>query len=117
MEIPSRAIAIANLVLGVLYLSISLIIPIFILPSVTQTYSALNINKPSFTFTYIILGVVMLMGMINLFFGFKILNKKNDKYLKYGIIFAVVTFFLGSFLTAIASLSVTSSIYNMTSQF
>lgn len=118
MKISNKVIAIANLILGIFYIIAPIIFPIFLFPEVTRFYSDFNITtKPSFTFTYIVLGIVGLMGATNLFFGFKILKSKDNKYIKYGITSAIITFILGSLLIGVAHLPVIFSIYNTTSQF
>ncbi len=59
------------------------------------------------------------MGIGNLFFGFKLVSKSEnkEKYFKYGVALLIISFFLGGLFASVATLSITTPIYNMSSQF
>jgi len=109
-------IAIINLILGVFYLLTPLLFLFFggkenlyFIPYMKELLLAQTYN--SFTYIaagYLVVGAIMLMGIINLTFCLKILKHRDkvDKYLKYGIISAIIAFFLGGFYTANVTLPI-----------
>lgn len=114
-----KIVGILNLFLGVLEVVYPLFALIFTLPKLTRLYSDFGAEMPSFTPTYLILGIVVLIGVGNLFFGFNLISKsgKKDKYFKYALILVIASLLLGGVFYSITSLSVILPIYNLTSQF
>jgi len=114
-----KIVGIVNLFLGALEIICPLFALIFTIPRITALYSEFNAEGPSLVPTYLVLGILILMGIGNLFFGFNLISKseKKDKYFKYALILIIASFLLGGVFSSIASLSVILPIYNLTSQF
>jgi hypothetical protein len=120
-KLINKLIGIINIFLGVLYIASPLVYQlvnqIFVLPRINQMYADFNINaKPSYTLSYIILGIMVIMGVVSLFLGLSVLKNKDNKYLKYGITMAIIFFVLYGILIGVANLPIIFSIYNLTSQ-
>lgn len=115
-----KIIGIVNLLFGASQFLISIIFPLFLFPNLIQTYTDLNVNSEfNLTGGYIVVLLILIIAITSLVIGVKGLtvSKEKEKYLKYGVISAVATFFLTGVLVAILNFSVTSQIYNLTSQF
>lgn len=113
-----KIVAIIELFLGLLQLTSALAMLLFVIPKLSSVYSDFNV-KASPINSYIALILVLLMGIVNLFFSFKLFanSKKNkEQYFKYGIISAISTFFLMGVFIGIANFSILSPLYNLTSQ-
>jgi hypothetical protein len=114
-----KIVGILNLFLGVSEIIYPLFALAFAITRLTTLYSGFSTEVPSFISIYLILGVVISMGAGNLFLGFNLVSKsgKKDKYFKYALILLIASFLLGGILSGIATLSIISPIYNLTSQF
>lgn len=112
-----KIIGVVNLLFGIFQVVCPLFIIFITLPRLTAMYSEFNVQGAFLTPTYLILGVVMLIGIGNLFFGFSLVSKseKKEKYFKYALMLIIASFLFGGILFSIASLSTILPIYNLTS--
>ena len=68
-----------NLFLGVLEVIYPLFTLVFTIPRLTTLYSEFGAEMPSFTSAYLIFGLIMLMGIGNLFFGINLVSKSKKR--------------------------------------
>lgn len=114
-----KVVAAINLFLGIIQAIILVVFLVFTLPKLMSLYSEFNAKQPSYSLTYLGLGIVLLIALASLFTGFKLISKtkeNKDKYFYAGIILIVVTFVLSGLFTGIGSLSAILPIYNLTSK-
>lgn len=115
-----KIVGIIDLLLGVPQLLMAIIFPLSVFPKLSQVYADFNVSsQPNFTSGYVMVVLLLIISVVNLFLGIKgfIKSKQNEKYFKYGIISAVISFFLTGILGEILTTSVILPIYNLTSQF
>lgn len=118
----NKVVGFIDLFIGVAQFLSPFLFFFFILPEIDRLYSSLpgiTEPKPNLSGSYFMTGVMALIGIFNLFLGFKnlFLAKENKKYFKYGLISAIVTFSLSGILSATLYLPVILSLYNLSSQF
>lgn len=119
-----KIVAILNLLLGISEILSPFIYLGTALPALNKMYSdfesmGYTANLPSFTFTYFMFGVIVIMGIVNLFLGIKLFSQSKEsreRYLKYGTISAIVAFVLFGILFGVATLPVILSIHNLIPQ-
>jgi hypothetical protein len=114
-----KIVGILNISLGVLetiYAAFALIIT---LPKLNELYFELGAKRPSYTSTYLILGFILIIGLVNLFLGLKLFTKseKREAYFIYALISLIASFFLGGIFSGIFTLSIIVPIYSLISQF
>ena len=111
-----KTVGILNLFLGILEVFFALFAFVFIVPKLTSLYSEFGTELPSFVSIYLILGVIILMGIGNLFFGFNLISKpeKKDKYFKFALFLLIASFLLSGIFS---SIGIILPIYDLTSQF
>ena len=87
-----------NLLLGILELAISVIALVIFIPELAESFKDIGVTTPpSFLPIYLSFGLVIIVGIANLFVGSKLLSKgqqQKSRYFKYGIILAATTFIL-----------------------
>ena len=111
---------VVNFLLGIGQTTLSAILLIFVLPKLTAIFSQLDVNIQSkLNIAYSALMLILIMGSVNLFFSIKSFKETKDKerYFKYGLLFATMSFFLVGVLMSIANLNIISPMYNLTSRF
>lgn len=114
-----KIVGIINILFGIPQLLISSL-PLFIVPKLSSLYTDFNVkSQQNFISGYIVAILIFAMAMINLFLGVKgfTKSKKKEKYFKYGIISASVTFFLTGILVLVMVSTVILPIYSLTSQY
>lgn len=114
-----KVVGFVNLLLGVLLMIFPLIIAFVILPSLTELYTKIG-TAPSSGSICFSLGAAFLVGAVDLFLGFNLLKgpeESRERYLKYGVISALVSLILPGVLNATTILQVIYPLYNLSSQF
>ncbi|KPJ70659.1 hypothetical protein AMJ51_01405 [Microgenomates bacterium DG_75] len=109
-------LGIFNFLLGLGQIVLPIICIAVVIPRLTLLYSEFVTMPPSFYLTYLILGLVIFMGIANLFIAFK-LFAKTEKYFKYGIILAIATFILTGIFMVLANFWSIYMIYNLPAEF
>jgi membrane protein implicated in regulation of membrane protease activity len=114
-----KVMGLINLIFGIMLLIISPIFPSFIIPGLGEMYEGMEIDlQLPLIGVYVATALIFVSAIINLFVGIKGITKNNnkDKYFNYGIIAALISFFLPGVLAVILNFSVIYPIYNITSQ-
>lgn len=115
-----KVVGAVNFIFGSLQVIYPLLMAFMTVPKLMQLYSEFSVGKPSLAPTYLALGFNLLLGVMNIFFAFKLFSKQKavqEKYFKFGLGMAVASFLLlgvSSFLTV---LSAVIPVYQMTSHF
>lgn len=106
-----------NFLLGISQILISFLQILFVSPKLQTLSTDLDASIPSYTDTVWVLAI--LMGIANIFVGFKIItsqSEKKEKYFTYGFFIAITTFLLFGFLVAFNTMYSLSNIYSTVGQ-
>lgn len=112
-------IGILDLLFGIPLVLQSLAMSIFTIPKLLALYSDSGIDIATISIrTYISLIIIAILGTINLFFGFKLFSSPTkEKYFKFGLASALISFALFGVLVGSLVLSVILPIYQLTTSF
>jgi hypothetical protein len=113
-----KLIAYSELLLGLFQVIYGGTLSFIVIPKLSILYSEFNLPI-SVLQKYGISVIIILLGLINIFFTFKILKSQGaikEKYLKSGAIYLLINFILTGIAGAISVLSIINPIYQMTSQ-
>lgn len=107
-----------NIFFGVMFSLMPILIYVFvIMPQIEllEKFGGQNQNEIGI---YTIFGLMLAMGLGNLFLGYKLLKDKNsNSVFKLGLIIAIGSFIGFSILSAFATTLITTPIYEMTRSF
>ncbi|MBU0708274.1 hypothetical protein KJ596_00810 [Patescibacteria group bacterium] len=116
-----KIVGIINFIFGSLQIIYSLLTIFIIIPKLlTELYTEVNVEMPSFAPTYLALGFNLLLGIICIFLGYKLFSKHGEvqkKYYKFGLALAIVSVLFGGVFSGTAILSAVLPIYNLTLPF
>lgn len=105
-----------NLLLGFFQSLTSLSFLFFTLPNMREFYFEFKVETPNFAMSYLVLGLVLLMGLINLFLGFKLILKTKEvteKYFHYSVTLIVVSLILSGLYLSFLVGSAVFPLYNL----
>ena len=115
-----KIVGLINLLFGLLQLFLPIMLWVSVIPKLTEIYSNFQVNnQPNLTLLFGALILLFIFGLTNIILGvmgFKKIKEK-EKIFQYGIMVAVVTFFLMGALVSFLVSSIISHLYNITSQF
>lgn len=108
-----RLVAGINFILGFLEIATPAGLVLFVIPRLGELNSQLGIKGPGLGTVYGALGLLSLMGIVNLLLARKLWQESvgKDRYLRYAIIFIGVSFLLGGLLTSFVSFKLNSPYY------
>ncbi len=110
-----RLIGAFNLLSGILQILLPALMLFFTIPRLNSLYSQANFDVSSYiTRAYIFGGLIILMGLANLFSGFKLFSAQKEKYFNFALIVLVLTFVLGGYFISSMVLSIILPIYKLT---
>ena len=114
-----KIIGITNLFFGLAQLIVSSSFLVFTLPKLNDLYAQFQVVRPNAWIPYAIGIVVIVAGLINIYLGIKNFqkHKEQEKYFKFGLISAIITFALSGILVSLLTLSVVLPMYNLTESF
>jgi len=113
-----KTVGTINFIFGGLQIIYPLLAIFFTIPKLTELYTEVSAEMPSFAPTYLALGLNLLLGITNFFLGFKLFSKQEgiqEKYFKFSLTLAIVSFLLMGVFSGIATLSAVLPIYSVTS--
>ncbi len=103
---------------GLILISYLDLIYIFVVPKLLTLYSQSNLGFPvSVTIGTIFAVLAFILGIINLYKGYKLFKDKQPQSLKKGLILMVVDFFSFGFLIGSIIYSIISPIYQLTTSY
>lgn len=111
-------VAVVNLFFGIIQLIFPLIFLLFIIPSLKEIYASFNGAPNTLSTSHLIIAVSLILGSLNIWISIKLFSKstvleKREKYVKYGIISAIISFLTLGLLLGSLSITVMSPMYNL----
>ena len=110
-----KIVAWLNILNGLTEVLWPLVMALVVTPNLKTLYSGLSENPQTYsnsnTWSSIIIFV---MGIVNLYFGFKLFSDRKEKYYKFGVIAAVATYLICGYLAGQILLSILTPMYQFT---
>lgn len=102
-----------NIFSGIVEIIQPLVMLLVVVPSVMPVYDAFE-AQPNLIITYLVLGIVILVGIANVFCGIKLFSKSKERYFNAAIVFLLISWALLGFASAVSVYSTMAPIYNLT---
>lgn len=109
--------ALANLTIGSMQILVALNLIFIVIPRMMELYEQFN-TVFSMTSSYLAPTLNVLLGIINIFIGYKILitkDKLKEKYFTVSIAILAITFIIAGAAATLSVLTIINPIYNMAS--
>jgi uncharacterized membrane protein len=108
-------VGILNLLLGLFDTVYPAITVFIVIPKLLALYSQSNIDYHSaVTTSYILNGLVFILGLSQLYFAYQLLILKQKKFIKPAVISLVIIFLFGGYLISSSTILLLNSVYKLT---
>lgn len=107
-----------NLLVGFSGIIVPINYAFFVLPGLTSVYSAFEAStQANITITYIAMGILLLIGLGNIFLGINLFTARKEKYFNFAAIFLISSWVIFALINGVIVYLVIMPIYNLVSQF
>ena len=108
-----------NIFFGLVQILGSIIIPLFVMNKLTRMYETFEVNLKTPSGMYVVLGIIFVVGIINIFVGIKAFNSKkgNNKVYTTSMVVAIFSIIITPILAGVLVTLVITPIYSLMNQF
>ncbi len=112
-----RLVGVIDLALGILYIVPPLGSILFIIPKINQLSREFGLPAPNPIVVYLLICVSILIGFVGIVLSLQLFSVSvlEKKYFKYGLVFAIVTWFVGGLFGALTALATLEPVYKLLS--
>lgn len=114
----NKFVGVLDIVTGIIMVAFTLLINLYVIPKFASLFQQSNIDLSSNLWTgYVSSALLLILGLSNLYVGFKSFKGKVEKFFKWAIALLVVNFILGGVLFYLSVFSTILAIYKLTSSY